>query len=269
MHSLNTPGMLKGSWDYLDEGNPAIVYKNENYQTISQIIGECVAAEQDIPLSIAVHWSINVIETLEQLKATANQVGKYEIDISIWPDTVIVDPAGKLYITHFSLNTPPSISSSIVKRELNRYFIYTAPEQIIPGHTPDDKVLYFVLGMLLFELFTSKPLFSSHASVDPTRVTRRKLRNLHPVLSDVNPRLKSLDPMVDALLKPNPNDRLADLAEIKDEIMLFEGNLGMFDNQSETTSFQCFRKKLTEQLREKPLPVRMLETTNINQFNSS
>ncbi|GMR06228.1 MAG: hypothetical protein BMS9Abin25_0813 [Gammaproteobacteria bacterium] len=262
-------GILKGSWDNTSDGNPAIIYDYKNYSSIGKIVKDCVSAEQRIPLPLTIKWSISLIVILEQLQAAAAELEEPDIDIAIWPDTLFVDASGNLHITHFSLNAPPSISSSIIKHNLTRYFLYSAPEQTIAGHTPDEKVLYFVLGMLLYELLTSKPLFTTHTSIDSKQIVRRKLRKLHPLLSDVDSRLEPLNLIVTELLTPNPDNRLAHLTPVKNKLLEFQQKLDINDNQAETISFQNFKDMLTDSLERNPLLGRNFETSNINQFNAS
>ena len=265
----NINGILSGTRDDTPDGNPAIVYSFQNYLSIATIIKDCLAAQQRIPLALAINWSVSILTTLERLLATTGESGEKEIDIAIWPDTLLVDSSGNIRISHFSLNAPPSISSLILKHNLRRYFLYSAPEQVISGHTPDERVLYFVLGMLLYELLTSKPLFTFHPKIDSKQVVRRKLRKLHPLLSDVDPRLKPLNFLISELLTPHPDTRLVNLAPVKEQLLEFRQQLKISDDLDNASLFHEFRESMSDTLGRVSELGGNFDTTNINEFNAS
>ena len=270
MESLDeNQGVLKGNRGKAIGGNPAVVYDYEEYYSVGRIVKDSVTADQRIPLSLGINWSLSIIESIEQLIAAAEELGKSEIDIAIWPDTLFIDESGYLRVTHFSLNAPPSISSSIIKHDLKRYFLYAAPEQVIAGHVPDERVLYFALGMLIFELLTSKPLFTNHTSVDSKQVVRRKLRMLHPLLSDVDSRLEPLNFTINKLLTPHPDNRLTHLAPVKDQLLEIAQQLKTSSGQNIATAFHDFRDNLSIHLDKTSQSGSQYETTNINEFNAS
>ncbi|MCK5361145.1 MAG: hypothetical protein KAJ95_10990 [Gammaproteobacteria bacterium] len=270
MESLkNDQAVLKGYQGKGIGGNPAIVYDYEEYYSVGRIVSDCVTTDHRIPLSLGINWSLSVIEGIEQLISAAKEFGKSDIDIAIWPDTLFIDESGHLRITHFSLNRAPSISSSIIKNDLKRYFIYAAPEQVIAGHVPDERVLYFGLGMLIFELLTSKPLFTNHSSIDSKQVVRRKLRMLHPLLSDVDSSLEPLNSMINQLMRPHPDNRLTQLSSIKDQLLELSNLLQITPELSSAETYNNFKDILSVNLKSVSHSSQGFDTTNINEFNAS
>lgn len=265
----NIPGVLRGKRAKRNDGNPAIIYDFQEYMTLGQIIRDCTENGQRIPLPLAINWATLIIESIEKIKSAAINFNKPTIDIAIWPDALFIDMSGNIRITHFSLNTPHSISSSIIKPDLKRYFLYAAPEQVIAGQAPDERVLYFVLGMLIFELLTSRPLIGKNSATDSMQVVRRKLRRLHPLLSDADSQLEPLDKLVNELLAPHPDTRLNCLSEVKNQLLELRVQLKADDHQPVENTFQKFINDLSDKLKNTSQPGNNFETTNINQFNAS
>ena len=270
MESLgNIQGTLIGRRSKVIGDNPAIVYDYMEYHSVGKIINDCVSTDQRIPLSLGISWSLSIIESLEQLMAISKELGRSTIDIAIWPQTLFIDDSGNLRITHFSLNSPPSITSSIIRPDLKQYFLYAAPEQIIAGQIPDQRILYYILGMLLFELLTSKPLFTNPESIDPKQVVRRKLRKLHPLLSDVNSLLSPLDKIISEMLTPHPDNRLVELVSLKDKIQEFKDHMDDPSNCDPAALFCDLKDNLSHSLGRSSILGSQYETTNINEFNAS
>jgi serine/threonine protein kinase len=89
---------------------------------------------------------------------------------------------------------------------------------------PDHRAAFFSLGVLAFELLTTRPLFGDNPRIDLQLVNRRKVRCLHPRVSDVNPSLKPVDDLVLSLLQPSPEKRNCNIGHIR--AALREGTVG-------------------------------------------
>ncbi|MDH3377677.1 MAG: hypothetical protein OEQ39_12065, partial [Gammaproteobacteria bacterium] len=142
-----------------------------------------------------------------------------DLHVALRPDALNLCDDGQCQILQFSLIPPPSITRSIIYSGEQSYAMYAAPEQCVAGPIPDFRADFFTLGMLGFELLTSKSLFCLESGeMKMSLVNRRKIRCLHPLLSDVDPDLEKYDDAVIGLLQPLPELRTGQLDTFRSSI---------------------------------------------------
>jgi len=184
--------------------------------TLSRLLHLCQDQVNRMPVEMGLYLASQIVNALQYLAtaATRENPERLPLHIALRPDTIFLTDTGQCQLTQFSLVVPPSISTSIVQSQDQSYLVYAAPEQCVPGIEPDFRADLYTLGILLFELLTSKPLFHWIDGLDAALIIRRKVRCLHPLLSDVDPDLAEFDDIVTGLLQPLPQNRNQDLLEI-------------------------------------------------------
>ena len=107
---------------------------------------------------------------------------------------------------------------------------YSAPESLFTWGIVDYTTDVYSAGVIFFELLTGRPLISKdmldeNGEINPV-VSRRMIRNLHPLPSDVEASLSRYDEIIDKALDYLPKNRyqaagefLNDIKRIFEEIM--------------------------------------------------
>lgn len=140
-------------------------------------------------------------------------------ELSVRPSLIRVSGNGDLVLADFRIGPLPSKYFSRFHTDDMTLNFYAAPEQCVAGRRPDRRALFYSLGVLAFELFTNRPLFTLSQRLELQAVNRRKVRCLHPRASDVDPGLAAVDDLILALLHPLPEKRLCDFARIRSHLL--------------------------------------------------
>ena len=191
-----------------------------NCNPLSQLLQNCRNRNERLPVEIGLNLASQITRALRYLHARIFEEHPDEsrFHIPLRPETIFLTKKGHCQIVQFSLSVPPSLSSAIIQMEDRPYLVFTAPEQCVGGLEPDYRADFYSLGMLIFELLTSKALFFNSEQIDESLITRRKVRCLHPLLSDVDPGLAALDQTITGLLQPLPQVRISNLETIENAL---------------------------------------------------
>lgn len=230
------------------DGEMIQLYRWSNCIALSELLRLCKAHRKRIPSEIGISLAHQIVSALQYLisKAASENTERLTLHVGLRPDAVFVTDDGRCQLVQISQILPPSISTSIINPELYQYMVYAAPEQCVPGIEPDLHADLYTLGVLIFELLTSKPLFYYSDRLDKALINRRKVRNLHPLLSDVARDLAVFNDIVNGLLQPLPRNRSTDLVKIIDSFKLALGNWGNITSNSDVAAFVSERLNQAE-----------------------
>lgn len=210
LRTLDHPGVSKAGYHFDLERETVQILFPGRYLTIGQLTETCRRTERRLPPEIGLCIVEQILHAMNYVHEQATKDARIGIDTVLHPDSLLVDSAGRVLVTTIGLNGPPHIASSILRVGNTSYFIYAAPEQCVAGRVPDDRACFYTLGMICYELLTGRALFSQEVVHDPDCVIRRKLRLLHPLVSDVAPDLAIIDDLMVGLLDPVPESRETD-----------------------------------------------------------
>jgi len=225
----------------------------------------------ELPLKIRLQLVDQILAGFEHLHSRVfNHISTPNLHVALRPDAIFLTESGYCQLLQFSLAPPPTISSSIVRPEHLSYRTYAAPEQCTPGLEPDHRADLFTLGILMFEALTAKLLFYDAGPIDEHLINRRKVRGLHPRLSDVDPGLSQLDDVVAGLLQPVPHNRPGNLSKIRKSIRSL---IRISSGTSSTDDVALFIEELLKEPRYSDTdlndPHRPDLLTNIAEYNRS
>ncbi len=158
---------------------------------------------------------LELIEAITALSDRRTELGCEVAAPELNPFSLFVDPDGHVEIAHVYFDQVPSLSAAMVRASERTFLNYAAPEQCVPGRRAGPASSIFTLGAVCFEVVTGRPLFSAIAANAPDLVVRRKVRNLHPMASDVSPELAAFDEPIAGLLSPLPENRPGDLGGLQ------------------------------------------------------
>lgn len=257
----------------LDTGTELIVtLAPAGYVSVQHLLDLVRRAETRLPLEIALQIVHQLLDAVSFIHEITVKDKIPSIDVPLQPEALLIDEQGRVSIPAIRLSPPPYITSSILDAANRRYFVYAAPEQCVAGHTPDTRACFYTLGMLCYELLTSKPLFSPITMKDPEGIVRRKLRLLHPLASDVHLELKPTDDLIMALLEPVPGDRQADPEEIRRGIASVTSAAGLSRPDEIVSCIADLERALRDEAGntgETDMTARLSSVTEIAQYNAS
>jgi len=154
------------------------------------------------------------------------------------PTSILLTDQGVCKMGLLSVSRPCYLSNSISQTPYRDFVCYAAPEQVIPGKTPDFRSSYYGLGVLVYLLATGKHLFHNSQRQFEGHMKRRKAQNLYPLVSDVNPSFIWMDEAVSGLLDSDPNRRVSAFGQIKH----------LFDTQNISTELDEVRGRLARRI---------------------
>jgi serine/threonine protein kinase/tetratricopeptide (TPR) repeat protein len=156
-------------------------------------------------------WGVEAAEALDY----AHQVGVVHRDIK--PANLLLDPAGRLWVTDFGLARIQSEASLTATGDLVGTLRYMSPEQALARRVPiDHRTDIYSLGATLYELLTLQPAFPGSDRQELLRQITfddpcRPRRLNHQVPAD-------LEVIVLKALEKSPADRYATAQELADDL---------------------------------------------------
>jgi len=180
-----------------EEGNSFPFFVSPYYpKTLRNLIRDGISKDNVLPLYTRV---LDGIEAAHLLNI---------VHRDIKPENIFYDPKGNSLvvgdfgIAHFSEEEiVTAVETQAAERLAN--FQYAAPEQRVRGSQVGIPADIYALGLILNEMFTKEVVQGT---------AYRKI-------ADVAPEFGYLDPLVDAMIRQRPQERLAEIASIKRELI--------------------------------------------------
>jgi serine/threonine protein kinase len=216
---INHPNFVRWlSHEHID-GETIQTFQWSDGCSLAQVLGVYRYRGKNLSTGVALHLFEAVLSAFEHiLDVSHSNLDRVDTYLSVRPSVLRLTNAGQCLVCDYSVGPIPMVPTPGLGLGDITFSLYAAPEQCVPGRTPDYRATFFSLGVLAFDLLTTKPLFHDSPHIDMQGVQRRKVRCLHPRLSDVNPSLKLLDQLVMSLLQPLPERRNCSIGHVRDAL---------------------------------------------------
>ncbi len=162
-------------------------------------------------------WGVEAAEAL----AYSHENGVLHRDIK--PANLLIDRAGKIWITDFGLARLEKDASMTMTGDLIGTLRYMAPEQALAKRIPiDHRADVYSLGVTLYELLTLRPAFDGR---DREQLLRQVAFAEPPPLRKIEPSIPTeLETIVLKAMGKSPEDRYASAQEFADDLARFLHN---------------------------------------------
>lgn len=191
----------------------------EPYFTMDYIDGEPLSAE----LARGAMSPSRAVAILKQVAAAvqhAHRQGIVHRDLK--PGNVLLDKAGRVFVTDFGLARDISQASSLtLSGELLGTPQYMSPEQV-RGETAliGEATDVHALGLLLFEMLTGRPAFSSSS---PAEVLVKLLHDAPPPLRSLDRRIpRDLETICQKMVQKSPAARYTTVTALLEDLRRYE-----------------------------------------------
>ena len=135
--------------------------------TGARLIRAAAARGEDIPLEVSLHVILSVLRGLEYAHSARDEKGRplrlVHRDVS--PGNVLIDRSGAVKLTDFGIARAAEFERRTSVGQLKGKLGYMSPEQVV-GRELDGRSDLFVVGIVLAELVTVRPLFSGGRELD-------------------------------------------------------------------------------------------------------
>lgn len=217
----------------LSHGNIAQIYDlgkaGENYfivmeyvegRSVSQLMKQCAATDQRIPLPLACYLITEIAAGLDYMHRRADEHGHplHIIHRDVSPQNVIVSYSGTVKIIDFGIAKARTKLETTDIGILKGKFAYMSPEQA-EGNPVDHRSDLFSLGVILYEMLTGQRLFKAKENRETLRNVRKAVV---PIPSSVRPDLPpELDQIVARALAKHREDRYPFASLLRDDLLRF------------------------------------------------
>ena len=186
--------------------------------TLKQLIDHCKATIGLIPIPLTLNLAAQICDALDHAHNQRDEHGKslgiVHRDVS--PANVIVSDDGLAKLIDFGLVKAKITTANTAEGVIKGKFNYVAPEYL--GGTLDARADLWAVGVILYELLTSRRLFDAPDDFE-TLARVRKLPIPRP--SFANPLVSTtVDEIVMAALERDPARRWQTAAELRDALKL-------------------------------------------------
>jgi len=228
---------------YLDHPNIAATYDIGKIQatyfiameyvpgpTVKDLVEQCAATGNKVPNQITLNIAAQIAEALDHAHNMRDENGRplgiIHRDVS--PQNIIVSTAGVAKLIDFGLAKTKVSSSDTGENMIKGKFNYVAPEYL--GGTLDARADLWALGVVMYELLTSRRLFDAP---DPFETMTRVKKLPIPRPSRANPKVsRALDDIVMRALEREPGRRWQNAAAMRDALRAEIAKPGnAFDNK--------------------------------------
>ncbi len=167
----------------------------------------------DVSFHTAARLAVQAAEALHH----AHEQGVIHRDVK--PANVIVDGAGRLWVTDFGLAQVQNDPRLTTTGNLIGTLRYMSPEQASGDQTVDHRTDVFSLGATLYELLALRPAFGGR---DRAKVLRRVVQDEPKPLRRINPSIPAdLETIVGKAMAKGPADRYPTALALADDLRRF------------------------------------------------
>jgi serine/threonine protein kinase len=201
--------------------------------TLKELVQQCAATINKLPTQITLNIALQICDALDHAHGRCDEHGKLLnlIHRDVSPANIILSNAGLVKLIDFGLAktgvSRPGTGEGHIKGKVN----YVAPEYL--AGKLDARADLWALGVVMYELLTSRRLFDGHDNQETlTRVRALPI----PRPSRANPRVTpQLDEMVMTALERDPERRWQSAAALGDALRKVIAQPGSaFDNRQVT-----------------------------------
>lgn len=200
--NLNHPNLVNIFDQGTDSGSPYLVMEYVAGRTLRDVLKEF----GEIPEAKVV----GILEQVLQGLDAAHRAGIVHRDIK--PENVLLADDGRIKLSDFGLARPAAATDA---SQLIGTAAYLAPELVTRGQS-DKRVDIYALGILAFELLTSKQPFEGESA--SAVATAHTTGSVPPPSSLVKGVSAEVDELVIWATEPNPDDRPENAAELLDYV---------------------------------------------------
>jgi serine/threonine-protein kinase len=217
---LHHPNVVQ-AYDFGDDGGTLfLVLEYVDGPSVGRILRGLRSSNQSMPIAIAAHFGHEVARALEYVHNLKGSDGEplNVIHRDVTPSNIVVTSSGTTKLLDFGIARYETSDAATDHHSVKGKPAYLAPE-ILEGKKIDARVDLFALGVVVYEMLTSKPLFGS----DHELVTLRKVVSM-PIEppSRLRPEVPAtLDAIVMKALERDPDKRYQSAAEMARDLNEF------------------------------------------------
>ncbi len=201
--------------------------------TLKELVQQCAATVDKLPTQVALNIALQICDALDYAHHRCDEHGRRLgiIHRDVSPANIILSRTGLVKLIDFGLAkatvSRPGTGEGMIKGK----FSYVAPEYL--AGKLDARADLWALGVVMYELLTSRRLFDGHDDLE----TLTRVRELPiPRPSRANPRVSpQLDAIVMTALERDPSRRWNSAAALRDALRAVIAQPGSaFDNRQVT-----------------------------------
>ena len=200
-------------------------------RTLKKLVSHCAVTVGPVPYEIILNLGMQLCDALDHAHDQIDEKGKalHIVHRDVCPANIMLSDTGLLKLIDWGLAKAKKVNSiDTGEGMIKGKFAYVAPEYL--GGTLDARADLWAVGVVMYELLTSRRLFDAHDDFE-TMNRVRKLPIPRPSLA--NPRVTpELDEIVMRCLERDPDQRWPSAASLREAlrtIVVLPGN--SIDNQ--------------------------------------
>lgn len=187
---------------------------------LRDLLGYANRSHDPIPIHDAIHIAIKVLEALEYAHNCCDDKGQplHMIHRDVSPPNILLGYNGDVKITDFGLVKSKSQVSRTVPGLIKGKFSYLSPEAAY-GESIDLRSDIYAVGIILWEMLTSQPLFNDPVEMKILDLVRK---SIVPSIRSINPSVPAeLEAIVMKGLARNRSERYQTAGEFEIELRAF------------------------------------------------
>ena len=199
---LSHPGIVPVLDAVEHEGELVVVQEYVPGWDLASVLREAARCEIQMPIEVAVHVASSLATTLAYVHEALDVQGRplAIVHRDVTPSNVLVAADGSVRLLDFGVAKAAERATRTVTMHLKGKLGYMAPEQARGGGV-DWRADLYALGLLLFELLTSRRAITGVSDMErleraraPHHVRVSSLRDVPPILDELVAQLLEIDP---------------------------------------------------------------------------
>ncbi len=206
-----------------------------------------------LPVHEALRIAIHVLDGLDYAHKCCNEKGESLnlIHRDVSPPNILLGYNGDVKITDFGLVKSKTQISKTVPGLIKGKFSYLSPEAAY-GESIDLRSDIYAVGIILWEMLTSQPLFNDPVEMKILDLVRK---SIIPSISALNPSVTpELESIIMKGLARNRNDRYSTAAEFAADLRAYLKKIGNPSSELGSIISQIKPPKYTDEIEDVPAP---------------